>query len=294
MIVFLSSKEAISWVNKYHPTYINNTTECINNKILREYDSIDSFCVHIHEWTHHEKKHLQQAIYNIQHKCWTWKMLMTNHKWTLISVDNHIDGGMPHTIYKAIVIPQWLREALCQDEQSTTYQNAIETMIHEQIHCLQKQYPQLFEKLYNDWGYTKLSEHKHYHHIVRDIHQQFPRRTNPDTPLEWILYKKWYQVVLFNDSPKSLTDVSYVLIDLQEYATDRLPQQQQNAIMHQTDAEWFTDIFGHSAHCYHPDETSAVLLSQLIFDDYQNGSKLQHTSRAVHTLVSWIHQWCSN
>lgn len=299
MIVFLTPQDTPQWIHTYHTAYIQKTTQCPTNKVLRKYDSVDSFCQHIHEWTPVQQQCLRQAILSIQQRCWTWRTFLTEPRWTLLAVDNQIDGGMPHTIHCAIVMPLWFREALCQEEHTRAYQNAIETLIHEQMHCLQKLHPEVFEALYTSWGYTKLSSLPEHQHVVRDIHQRFPLRTNPDTPQEWILNHRWYQTVLFHHSPKSLTNVSYVCIDVNEYALDASSHQEE-AIRQQSDVAEFTRIFGTTAHCYHPDETSAVLLSQMMYNDYKTcmsntsstpstPSTLSIPTPAEHLLVQWVY-----
>ena len=86
--------------------------------------------------------------------------------------------------------------------------------------------------------------------------------------------------------------MSYVLIPLSsyEYPYDK------GHIMNQTDVKWFTEYFGHTNHCYHPDETSAVLLSKLIMNDYTYcmTNDTQHYypvsySPAEETLLQWVH-----
>lgn len=292
MILFLSRQESIEWAKQHHTQYVNNTMQCPVNRKLRKYQSVESFCEHIQAFTNEEMNHIQQAVQRIRQRCWTWRHFMHTPQWTFIAVDNHIDGGMPHTIHSAIVLPLWIREVLCKSEQSNTYQNAIETLIHEQIHCLQKQNKQAFEQLYASWGYEKLSSYPEYQSTIQDIQQNYPIRTNPDTPQEWILNKTWYQTVIFRNQPQSLTDVSYVLIPLSsyEYPYDK------GHIMNQTDVKWFTEYFGHTNHCYHPDETSAVLLSKLIMNDYTYcmANDAQHYypvsySPAEETLLQWVH-----
>jgi hypothetical protein len=297
MIVFLSKDASISWVHKYHNAYLSNTLNSSQNKILRKYTSIDSFCEHIQEVTPREKRSIQTAIQSIQQKCWTWKCLVARPTWTVIGVDNQVDGSMPHTIHSAIIMPHWLRAQLCDSTHSAAYTDAIETLIHEQIHCLQKMYPPHFDKLYTLWGYKQLHHYPHYEHTIRDLKQQFPQRTNPDTPTEWVLRNKWYQAVVFKDAPTSLTDVSYVLIDLQGYAAD-VSDRKQHAMVNQDATSWFTDLFGTTKHCYHPDETSAVLLANLIYQDFEKCASASSakrkqppgkTSPAEDILIKWVH-----
>lgn len=264
MIRFFSALEAQDWIHAHHTTYVHQTTQCPINAAMRVYSSVHTFCEHVTHWTPQEMEGARRAIFSIQRRCWTWKCFVLEPSWTLIAVDNSVDGSMPHTIYHAIVVPQWMREALCEPSTHHAFQNAVETLIHEQIHCLQKRYPQSFESLYNSWGYKKVHPSDPHHASILNIRKRLPQRTNPDTPHDWVLFGKWYQTVVFHSNPNSLRSVDYVLIDLEQHTQDTPSV----VTISQNNVDTHVAFFGNTPHCYHPDETSAVLLTRMIFHDY--------------------------
>ena len=193
---------------------------------------------------------------------------------------------MPYTIYRAIVLPRWMVRELLPESASSRQATptAVETLLHERIHVLQKTYPKRFAKLYDRWGCVRVDEHPH----VYRLHTERIYRTNPDTPSKWAYSRGgtlWYPFVELH-SP-SLTDTTYHLVDVgSSWWTTQWHKM--NAV------KWHETYFGGHAHCYHPDETAAVLLAHDMATDVPVCNVVQNTishAQPCEAVVE-LRRWC--
>ena len=199
---------------------------------------------------------------------------------------------MPHTIDSAIVLPRWiLRRLLFETETLKSKQDAYETLIHERIHVLQKKYPNKFTKLYEAWGWTKVPKHSVIDATIDKLEKKLPTRLNPDTPNRWqynVDSKSWIPYTRMNDTMQNV--IHYlILVDYDKSANTSQSKTEVNLKWSKQDKiTWYTEFYGDVSHCYHPDETSAVLLAECITADI-NKSRLRNV-RAVKDLLQWCHR----
>ncbi|MBL7187544.1 MAG: hypothetical protein ISS70_14570 [Phycisphaerae bacterium] len=82
--------------------------------------------------------------------------------WSFLKVSNKIEGGLPHTQGRHIV----LCEGVCgrfASRYKTAPDRAVSSlaglMIHEQMHVFQRANPEMFDALYTEiWGFIKAEE----------------------------------------------------------------------------------------------------------------------------------------
>lgn len=89
-------------------------------------------------------------------------------------------------------------------------------------------------------------------------------RTNPDTPHRWVLANRWYLFVHLPKDAPTMRDVHYYVVDLEGVARG-LPVYRCVQLIEA--AEWYNAYYGRLGHCYHPDESAAVLLASLVVHD---------------------------
>lgn len=79
--------------------------------------------------------------------------------WSFIKIQNHIEGGMPHTRDLHIIFSERTLQQMTQfiqNKNKFAYHRFIQLLIHEQVHVLQRLEQSLFDSLYKDtWGFKK-------------------------------------------------------------------------------------------------------------------------------------------
>ena len=281
-ITFLNQSNGCQFIEKHHQHYIEKIAKNRLNQKFRNYNSIDSFCNHLKPWKPEWKVWLKEAVTFIIRKYWSWHKLL-NNQWIFIAVDNSIDGGMPHTIHNAIVLPVWFIESF-QDYNLHEDDSLLETLVHEKIHTLQKLYPHKFEILYRKWGWH-LAPSEKIPEIVNKVN-----RLNPDTPTNWILISSrnpniyWIPCVRLSDESKNLSDGELLLVKVNSNLRTIEWHSMNNT-------KWYASFYGtnlnsHRKYCYHPDETSAVVLAQYIV-----GKKVEKKPKGDRILLNWVQQW---
>ena len=302
-IRFLTVADAMAHIQTHHQTYLHHTLRCPTNARLRTYASTQDFCGHLVPWVAHQKKSITAVVEQLQQACWSWRKLLCGAPWKLIQVDNRLEDGMPHTIHSAIVLPVWLVEALCGPPGSAAHTRAVETLVHERVHVMQKVGRGWFDGLYGLWGFKRVEGAPPRHlSAVHHIHATLPTRTNPDTPDQWVLGNRWYLFVHLPEDTRTMRSVEYYIVDLDSHrpTTDTKGTKCTNhtnntSFQKLDDCKWYNTFYGGVGHCYHPDESSAVLLASLIMHD--NGGRAGippnndvHTCQASQLLVSWMNR----
>ena len=282
---FLNRTQATAYVKHHHTTYLRDTLQCPTNASARAYTCADTFGTLLRDWTPEERRELTQVVHTLAGTCWSWRALMRD-RWTFIQSDDTLEDGMPHTIHHAIVLPRWMVRDLLPESPRHATSTAVETLLHERIHVLQKTYPKRFATLYTRWGCVPVDDHPH----VRRLHTERAHRTNPDTPSKWAYTRGdalWYPFVeLRGGSGRggSLSDTTYHLV--------HVGSSWWNTRWHKMDAvKWHEAYFGGNAHCYHPDETAAVLLAREMACDVPVCNVHDDGSRTCEAVVV-LRRWC--
>jgi hypothetical protein len=185
--------------------------------------------------------------------------------WSFGLCTDQYERGLPHTLGYVIMLPT--RVFTYTDEAF------LNLLLHERIHVLQKMHPDAFKKLYSEWEFKKIDSS-----IVNPVYLEYAR-CNPDTP-EWWVIRDWIPVVLFREGARELTDVTYEFVRYQENGISVERTEQRNE-------DWYMNLIGYKSHCYHPDETSAVLLSDY-FSAKLNGQRQLGQSPFEIKMYNWL------
>lgn len=280
-VTFLNPQQATQHIQQHHQDYIHTTLQCSSNAKHRSYSSVHTFCQHIKPWTTHQQHEITKIINHLQQSCWSWKALLCDDPWRFIHVNDKLEDGMPHTIHSAIVLPSWLVNTLCsRNTKQADYQRAIETLVHERIHVLQKLHRTRFDLLYQAWGFQRVDNVSlSLQDTVRQIHMHHATRTNPDTPQQWLLHNRWYLFVHLPRGASSMREVGYYLIDVKNNEKEWQPLRRVKS---------YNDYYGNESHCYHPDESCAVLLAKMVVQDYDTLDTLHDKNMYVDTCDACV------
>lgn len=118
--------------------------------------------------------------------------------WNLLKLDSSIEGGMAHTRGPAIVLPsELLRAAVSRNDAGRAERLSLLGLwlLHEQLHVVQRLYPELFEQLYTEqWGFRRvdfgepnpwLVKHQLINPDAIDDHWIYPVRAGDSTVWIW-------------------------------------------------------------------------------------------------------------
>lgn len=294
-INYFDHKQACDWVKKYHVNYLAKVSNCSHNRKHRTFHDVSSFCKHLVDWTPEEKREFNKQIHALITTCWSWRrLLVSGPTWNFILANDDLENGMPHTIHTAIVLPRWLvRTILFETPEHEAKRTAYETILHERIHVMQKAKPTEFSKLYKKWGWSLIEKGSPLDQTIDAWESQgnYPTRYNPDTPKRWKCVKTlpndttmiWIPYVRMGSG--GMQDTRYMLAKLRpEHENVRIPPSEVNWRALDT-VEWYTNFFGQASHAYHPDESSAVLIAELIIRDTENSTF--RSCPAVRSIIQW-------
>jgi hypothetical protein len=100
-------------------------------------------------------------------------------EWKLIKLDSHVEGGMPRAFGPYVTLPSALLEAAAAESGrgwSEKLTVLLTSLLHEQIHVAQNQFPDLFTALYSEvWGFRRVEIATGHPWLIRH------RLTTPET-----------------------------------------------------------------------------------------------------------------
>lgn len=68
-----------------------------------------------------------------------------NLPWKIAKINNGYDWNFPQTRADVVFLPEWFFKT-----------PKISTLVHEKLHLYQREYPEIFNELYNKWGFSKV------------------------------------------------------------------------------------------------------------------------------------------
>lgn len=68
-----------------------------------------------------------------------------NIDWKIAKINKGYDWNFPQTRADVVFLPEWF-----------FYKPSVRTLVHEKMHLYQRQFPEVFNKLYNKWGFKKI------------------------------------------------------------------------------------------------------------------------------------------
>jgi hypothetical protein len=312
--MFLSGARARKWIEQHHSKYIHHIAESPANASARTYTTIPEFCRQLRDWSAAQQRGLVQLVGQLVGECWTWRRFLMEDDWVFLKSTNTLEAGMPHTIQGAIVLPEWLVEQLldaqhkggCRHgEQDLSARrkplgyDAVETLLHERVHVLQKLYPDRFSALYREWEYQQPTTKQT--RVIMSLHRERPFRANPDTPTDWVWRGEWYPFAQLT-APQPPPPLVSSLGSPSTMPTFSL-RSCNHQLVHLPTCKWrpiaqdpeYTTFHGTDVHCYHPEETAAVLLAkEMIGDVFRSRSRPPlHQQEQTHTEAAQrLRRWC--
>ena len=248
---------------------------------------IQKYCSNFQQFTTTQKSHIYSLLMRIIPKLKAIYPKFDYDNWHIIQSNSQIEGNMPFTISKYIIIPETYINKSMELESNKSIESSIkylgDILIHEKMHIVQRQNQQLFNKFYQQsWNFSYLSNIN----IPDNIESKI--RSNPDgLDINWIYTnpknkKKYLPLSLLNSSE----DLSSV--DIVHYPIFKSNNQYylKNSLKQNRDYENF---FCNLSFAYHPNEISAYLFSEIMLASW-NLSKIDYKCPAMLYYLTWLKQ----
>ena len=205
--------------------------------------------------------------------------LFAQTPWSFLKVSNRIEGGLPHTRGKHIVLSGNVCRMLVQVKQRRGEGRALRLgglFVHEQMHVFQRTHPDWCRSLYVDvWGFVRAEKIEGCdwlvkHHLTNpdgpDCSWVFPVRSGGETRYIWPLV-----VFAEGDRVKRMPrDFQMIAIDLAKtYNGFRVQTDGQGRPLSRrlTAVKEYTQVFFGGRNVYHPHEAAADLFSTIVMFD---------------------------
>lgn len=287
----------ISFVDKKNSaTYFNNNiylTELTKyDYIARGLENVDNieeyYYENIMEFSNEDKQSIRWIVDEMLKRIPEKYQFMLNNI-TICKLQNSIEMGFPHTHRDCIFISEKNIDKLNKYYIESNVIDAIKyigiTLIHEQVHILQREIPFKFKNLYeNYWNFVYNSREI----VDLDNYKKY-NMSNPDGfDISWLL-KLGDDTILcmavYKKDEIRLDNVDYIGIFLQKNKSDddKLLISKVELL---DNISIFKDYFNISINHYHPNEISAELISN--YYGYLMGViKMDLTSPAIKKLILW-------
>ena len=225
--------------------------------------------------------------------------LLAKVAWSFIKVRPHIEGGLPHTRGRHIVMPSKLLKNFVEAQRSAQA-DRLATMgvwlLHEQLHVLQRREPKLFRRLYTElWGFKRVESIGQ--HAWLDEHQL----ATPDgLATYWIVPVRggdgttwiWPTVMLAESSgvrrllgvPSMQRDMRMIAVELENrgeefliHIDDKRRPRVRNLLSYQE----YRKEFPFSVTPFHPNEIAAEGFARIAISEIMLSSEKQANPREV-------------
>lgn len=289
-VKFYDKHESCRIFQKYHTKYFDNFNE--NEKRIKKCESNTCHKKYCHETKNFTDTEKNDIIFTLNKVKNIMKKNKINQKinfnnifnnWKFIKVSNNIEDGMPHTVGDIIVLSQMFLDRLNKNinNEYELIKNQGTTFIHEYIHVMQKNNPNIFKKLYTDYWNFKF--------VVIDT-QNYNILSNPDGLNNDLCFKLSNDtcvipLITLQKSAKRISDFdkkgvllkSNKIIDV-KYLDDIVFQK-------------YNDFFKNTDDNYHPNELSAGYISEILLNKYHNHN---FNNEAIKKLITWMNKYFIN
>ncbi len=233
----------------------------------------------VREFTDDEKKVIRMGVEKLYPSISEKYPLFAEMPWGFIKVSDEIEGGMPHTRDKYIVLSEGVCRQFAMMHQSAP-ERALSSMaglfLHEQMHVFQRLHPNLFDSLYIDvWGFIKaekiescpwLDKHQLINPDGTDCCWVYPIKKDDDVTYLWPLV-----VFAEGDGLKSMPGdfrMIGVELDRDDGIFKPIMTEDGKPVYHNLmDVPEYRNIFPQTSNIYHPNEASASLFTLIVLLD---------------------------
>ena len=196
--------------------------------------------------------------------------------WSVITVADTLEGGVPHTRGKHIILPQnFVRAfAMIGDESPDVgIQHFAGILVHEQTHVAQRLHPDWFTPLYIDVLHFTRATMIDSDPSIEDI-----RIVNPDgTICDWVYHLQragedrwiWPRLIMKNPDRPSMS-INAIAVDLIKTgdATFQVKLENGTAVTQPLfDLDPYMQVMRSGFNAYHPNEVSADLFATLVVSE---------------------------
>jgi hypothetical protein len=239
--------------------------------------------------------------------------LVGNMPWSFLKVSDSIEGGLPHTRDRHIILSKSMCEQMAMVQQKQTNPMAhigmLQLLVHEQFHVFQRTHPGLCDSLYTGlWGFEKADA------VPECKWLSTCHLANPDAVnCPWVLPIKkgvttryLWPLVVFSEGPalkRMPADFRMVAISLTK-RENRFALQVDGAgnpvLQDLRLAPEFRALFPLSTNIYHPDEASADMFGMIvIWDSFLPANavpteKRRGVEKHLTSLRQWFSENCAN
>jgi hypothetical protein len=221
--------------------------------------------------------------------------------WSFLGTADILEGGLPYTRGRSIVIPRSVGTAIVASLQGgeAAVRQQLDLLAHEQCHVLQRLEPALFGPLYLGWGFLEAEG-------LAPAAQILPRHVvNPDGvrvervfPLkEGGLTTYLHPLVVLHDAerPHQMPqELEMVALELTREGTSfRAKEDAQGGIRIRSlpSMREYGARFGGIFENFHPNEIFAVLFAMMVVKDSFGGPGLPQSSEAVGKDFAKLRTW---
>jgi hypothetical protein len=221
--------------------------------------------------------------------------------WSFLAVEDRIEGAMPHTRGRHIVIPAShgtsIVSSLQGDEAARRFH--LDILAHEQSHVLQRMEPTLFHPLYASWGFQRVEG-------LQPPEEVLPRHVfNPDgVRTEWIftlatgrVTTHFLPLVVLRDleRPHRMPDdFDLIAVELIKSEGRFRAKKDGTAVASRSlpSLKEYGDRFGGIFENFHPNEIFSVLFAAMVVKDRFGGDGLPKPSEAAGPDFAKLRAWC--
>ena len=213
--------------------------------------------------------------------------------WSFLKVSNEIEGGLPHTQGRHIVLCERVCEQFASRYKTAPDRTVLSLtglMAHEQMHVFQRANPEMFDALYTEtWGFIRAEEIAscpwlEKHHLVNpdgpDCCWVFPIKQGADT--SYIL-----PLVVFAEGeglkrmPRDFRMVAVELLESNRRFRPKLGDDGKPVYRNLLEVPEYRKTFPSTGNIYHPNEACASLFTTLVMADFRNRQSDTSQGRTV-------------
>ena len=275
-IVF-SKKKKIMTNNKYFNNFSDKDLE-VRNCETKEY-CMKHYGISIKDFSDEEKIIFNEIIDIFKNKIEN-KILIIFDKIGFVKVDNSIEGGLPHTRQKYIILSENIVDSIINKYKNNKNDIFIYNLIgHEQFHIFQRYNKELFNTLYREyWDLVKFNGE-----IPEEIFNLIRNNPDADKNDNWLfkISKKRFilPLCLYDNNAKFITNTINTYFNVEykdgkllfsDYKKDYKNKNKLNELK-----EYREYFGGEGANNYHPNELSSSTFENLI-DNIFNGTVYEY------------------
>lgn len=251
-----------------------------------------------------EEQHALTTLVERLHAAWAGAHpRIAELPWSFLGTEEVIEGGLPHTRGRSIVIPSSVGTAIVASLEAgeAAVREHLTLLVHEQCHVLQRLEPKLFAPLYAAWGFVRAEG-------LAPAAQLLQRHVvNPDgVRTEWVFPLKegrtnvyLHPLVAFRDKPPPYQmphDFELIAVELTKDGAGFRPKQDAQGGLVIRPLQSVTEYnarFGGIFENFHPNEIFAVLFATMVVKDAFGGEGLPQSSDAVGKDFAKLRAWCT-